>query len=125
MCTPRSQDNVGILYAKVPICSFTDSIGRIRTRVRALCNPPRRYYDGHNMTVGGAVACKTKEDYEKIKFYQNMLGNIMSPMVAYLTLQVLLFCSFIFWPCRLDCFLYASWRRLCVCPPIADSCRPV
>jgi hypothetical protein len=40
------------------------------------------------MTVGGVTACKTQEDYELIKFYQNMHGNIMSPMVAFLTLQV-------------------------------------
>eukprot|EP01134_Creolimax_fragrantissima_P008298 CFRG8298T1 len=46
-----------------------------------------KYYDGHNMTVGGVVACATAELDEKIKFFQNMHGNIMSPMVAFLTLQ--------------------------------------
>eukprot|EP00998_Keelungia_sp_KM082_P001282 NODE_1151_length_1447_cov_155.337879_g1140_i0.p1 GENE.NODE_1151_length_1447_cov_155.337879_g1140_i0~~NODE_1151_length_1447_cov_155.337879_g1140_i0.p1 ORF type:complete len:442 (+),score=135.03 NODE_1151_length_1447_cov_155.337879_g1140_i0:82-1326(+) len=46
-----------------------------------------KYYDGHNMTVGGAVASATKELDDKIHFYQNMHGNIMSPMVAFLTLQ--------------------------------------
>lgn len=40
------------------------------------------------MTVGGVTACKSQEDYDLIKFYQNMHGNIMSPMVAFLTLQV-------------------------------------
>jgi cystathionine beta-lyase/cystathionine gamma-synthase len=46
-----------------------------------------KYYDGHNMTVGGALACKTKELHEQIKLYQNINGNIMSPQVAYLQLQ--------------------------------------
>mmetsp|Transcript_34807 Transcript_34807/g.42939 ORF Transcript_34807/g.42939 Transcript_34807/m.42939 type:complete len:412 (-) Transcript_34807:322-1557(-) len=46
-----------------------------------------KYYDGHNMTTGGAVACATKELTDKIKFYQNIHGNIMSPMVAFLQLQ--------------------------------------
>lgn len=46
-----------------------------------------KYYDGHNMTVGGAVACASKEIHDKLAFFQNMLGNIMSPMVAFLTLQ--------------------------------------
>eukprot|EP00667_Euglena_gracilis_P010813 EG_transcript_11016 len=46
-----------------------------------------KYYDGHNMTVGGAVACSSLELRDKIAFCQNMLGNVMSPMVAFLTLQ--------------------------------------
>lgn len=46
-----------------------------------------KFYDGHNMTVGGCVVAKTKELHEKIKFYQNIHGNIMSPMVAFLQLQ--------------------------------------
>lgn len=46
-----------------------------------------KYYDGHNMTVGGVIACKTKAHHDKIKFYQNVHGNIMSPMVAFLQLQ--------------------------------------
>jgi cystathionine beta-lyase/cystathionine gamma-synthase len=45
-----------------------------------------KYYDGHNMTVGGAVACATPELTEKIRFFQNMHGNIMSPWVAFLQL---------------------------------------
>lgn len=46
-----------------------------------------KYYDGHNMTVGGAVACATKEIDDQLHHYLNMHGNSMSPMVAYLTLQ--------------------------------------
>merc|ERR1712216_643409 len=46
-----------------------------------------KYYDGHNMTVGGAVVSATKEIDDKIKFYQNIHGNIMSPQVAFYQLQ--------------------------------------
>jgi len=46
-----------------------------------------KYYDGHNMTIGGAVACASKEHHELIAFTQNMLGNIMTPMTAYMQLQ--------------------------------------
>jgi cystathionine beta-lyase/cystathionine gamma-synthase len=46
-----------------------------------------KFYDGHNMTVGGAVICATKELYERIKHMQNVHGNIMSPQNAFYTLQ--------------------------------------
>jgi len=46
-----------------------------------------KYYDGHNMTVGGVVACADIEHHKKVKFYQNIHGSIMSPMVAFLQLQ--------------------------------------
>lgn len=46
-----------------------------------------KYYDGHNMTVGGAVISSTKELDDKIHFTQNMHGNIISPQVAYYVLQ--------------------------------------
>ena len=46
-----------------------------------------KYFDGHNATVGGAVIARTKELDEKIRFIQNCTGSIMSPMVAWLTLQ--------------------------------------
>mmetsp|Transcript_47097 Transcript_47097/g.64134 ORF Transcript_47097/g.64134 Transcript_47097/m.64134 type:complete len:183 (-) Transcript_47097:297-845(-) len=39
------------------------------------------------MTVGGAVICATEEHNEKIKFWQNVHGNIMSPQSAFYTLQ--------------------------------------
>ncbi len=46
-----------------------------------------KYFDGHNATVGGAVVSKTDELHERIAFVQNATGTIMSPMVAYLTMQ--------------------------------------
>ena len=46
-----------------------------------------KYFDGHNATVGGAVVAGTEELDEKIRFVQNATGAIMSPMVAWLTLQ--------------------------------------
>ncbi|MDX1514435.1 MAG: PLP-dependent aspartate aminotransferase family protein [Gammaproteobacteria bacterium] len=46
-----------------------------------------KYLDGHNATVGGAVVSATDELDEKIRFVQNATGTIMSPMVAWLTLQ--------------------------------------
>ena len=46
-----------------------------------------KYFDGHNATVGGAVVAKTQELDERIRFVQNSTGSIMSPMVAWLTLQ--------------------------------------
>jgi len=46
-----------------------------------------KYFDGHNSTVGGAVICATDELAEKVRFIQNSTGTIMSPQVAFLTLQ--------------------------------------
>lgn len=46
-----------------------------------------KYLDGHNATVGGAVVSRTPELHEKVAFIQNATGTIMSPMVAWLTLQ--------------------------------------
>ena len=46
-----------------------------------------KYFDGHNATVGGAVISATAELDEKIKFVQNTTGSIMSPQVAWLTMQ--------------------------------------
>ncbi len=46
-----------------------------------------KYLDGHNATVGGAVVSRTPELHDKIAFVQNATGTIMSPMVAWLTLQ--------------------------------------
>jgi len=46
-----------------------------------------KFYDGHNITVGGAVICATKELHEAIKHMQNVHGNIMSPQNAFYTLQ--------------------------------------
>jgi cystathionine gamma-lyase len=46
-----------------------------------------KYFDGHNATVGGAVIVDEKSLDEKIRFIQNASGVIMSPWVAWLTLQ--------------------------------------
>ena len=46
-----------------------------------------KYFDGHNATVGGAVIARSAELDEKLRFVQNTTGSIMSPMVAFLTLQ--------------------------------------
>ena len=46
-----------------------------------------KYFDGHNATVGGAVVVDSKEIDQKIRFVQNAGGVIMSPFVAWLTLQ--------------------------------------
>jgi cystathionine beta-lyase/cystathionine gamma-synthase len=46
-----------------------------------------KYFDGHNATVGGAVITDSAELNAKIRFVQNAGGVIMSPWVAWLTLQ--------------------------------------
>lgn len=46
-----------------------------------------KYFDGHNATVGGAVIAKDERWDETIRFIQNATGVIMSPWVAWLTLQ--------------------------------------
>jgi len=46
-----------------------------------------KYLDGHNATVGGAVVSAIGDVDERIRFVQNATGTIMSPMVAWLTLQ--------------------------------------
>ena len=46
-----------------------------------------KYLDGHNATIGGAVISRTTELDETVRFIQNAAGTIMSPHVAWLTLQ--------------------------------------
>ncbi len=46
-----------------------------------------KYLDGHNATVGGSVVSATPELHEQVAFVQNATGSIMSPFVAWLTLQ--------------------------------------
>ena len=48
-----------------------------------------KYYDGLNIGLGGAVICKTPELYERLKLVQNMHGNIMTPLTAFLILQTM------------------------------------
>merc|ERR1719436_1942989 len=46
-----------------------------------------KYYEGHNMMTGGAVISKTKELADRVKFIQNVHGNIINPFPAFLILQ--------------------------------------
>merc|ERR1712151_616027 len=46
-----------------------------------------KYYEGHNMMTGGAVISKSKELADKIKWVQNVHGNIMNPFAAFMVLQ--------------------------------------
>jgi cystathionine gamma-lyase len=46
-----------------------------------------KYFDGHNATVGGAVVSASKEHDDAIRYVMNATGTIMSPQVAFLTLQ--------------------------------------
>lgn len=46
-----------------------------------------KYFDGHNATVGGAIVSSNEELHEKIAYVRNATGTIMSPQVAWLTLQ--------------------------------------
>ncbi len=46
-----------------------------------------KYLDGHNATVGGSVVSATAELHEQVAYIQNATGSIMSPQVAWLTLQ--------------------------------------
>jgi cystathionine beta-lyase/cystathionine gamma-synthase len=46
-----------------------------------------KYLDGHNATVGGGVIFADETHAERVRFVQNATGTIMSPMVAWLTLQ--------------------------------------
>jgi cystathionine beta-lyase/cystathionine gamma-synthase len=46
-----------------------------------------KYFDGHNATVGGSVTSRTQEQADQVRFIQNATGSIMSPQVAWLTLQ--------------------------------------
>lgn len=46
-----------------------------------------KFIDGHDMTVGGALVVKCKDLDDKLRMTQNILGNAMSPQVAFLQLQ--------------------------------------
>ncbi|MGH8952780.1 MAG: trans-sulfuration enzyme family protein [Acidimicrobiia bacterium] len=46
-----------------------------------------KFLDGHNATLGGAVVVDSAEIQEKIAFARISAGLVMSPMVAWLTLQ--------------------------------------
>jgi len=46
-----------------------------------------KYYEGHNMMTGGTVVSKTKELADKMKWVQNVHGNIMNPFAAFMIMQ--------------------------------------
>jgi cystathionine beta-lyase/cystathionine gamma-synthase len=46
-----------------------------------------KYYEGHNMMTGGSVISKTKEWHEKVKWVQNVHGNIINPFAAFMISQ--------------------------------------
>merc|ERR1712227_1017381 len=46
-----------------------------------------KYYEGHNMMTGGAVISRTKELADKVKWVQNVHGNIINPFAAFMILQ--------------------------------------
>lgn len=46
-----------------------------------------KYYEGHNIMTAGTVVCKTKELHDKVKWIQNVHGNIMNPFAAFMILQ--------------------------------------
>merc|ERR1711981_676357 len=46
-----------------------------------------KYYEGHDMMTGGAVISQTPELADKVKWVQNVHGNIMNPFAAFIILQ--------------------------------------
>jgi len=48
-----------------------------------------KFYEGHNMMTGGAVISRTKELHDRVKFIQNVHGNIMNPFCAFITMQTM------------------------------------
>jgi cystathionine beta-lyase/cystathionine gamma-synthase len=82
LCKPR-----GIVH----VCDSTFAtpviLRPIEHGVDVVLQSTTKYYDGHNMTVGGAVIAATKELDEKFRFTRNILGSAMSPQVAFLQLQ--------------------------------------
>merc|ERR1719401_1334376 len=46
-----------------------------------------KYYEGHNMMTGGAVISKTDELAAKVKWVQNVHGNIINPFAAFQIMQ--------------------------------------
>jgi len=46
-----------------------------------------KYYEGHNIMTAGSVISKTKELHEKVKWVQNVHGNIINPFAAFMILQ--------------------------------------
>lgn len=48
-----------------------------------------KFYDGHNMNLGGALVTNDKDLYEHLKFKQNIQGSIMNPTIAFQMMQTM------------------------------------
>jgi len=46
-----------------------------------------KYLGGHSDVVGGAVLCREKADFEKLKFLQNAVGAVPGPLDCFLVLR--------------------------------------
>merc|ERR1711972_1260779 len=46
-----------------------------------------KFYEGHNMMTGGTVASASKDLAAKVKWVQNVHGNIINPFAAFIILQ--------------------------------------
>merc|ERR1712217_710945 len=46
-----------------------------------------KFYEGHNMMTGGTGISATQELADKVKWVQNVHGNIINPFAAYIILQ--------------------------------------
>lgn len=46
-----------------------------------------KFYDGHNITVGGAIIVSKEEHRDTLALQRNILGCIMTPFVAFITAQ--------------------------------------
>jgi cystathionine beta-lyase/cystathionine gamma-synthase len=55
--------------------------------VNIIVHSTTKFLDGHNATIGGVVVVDDAELQEKIAFARIAAGLVMSPMVAWLTLQ--------------------------------------
>jgi cystathionine beta-lyase/cystathionine gamma-synthase len=55
--------------------------------VNIVIHSTTKFLDGHNATLGGAVVVDSQELQERIAFARIASGLVMSPMVAWLTLQ--------------------------------------
>jgi cystathionine beta-lyase/cystathionine gamma-synthase len=75
---PHAVDNTFLTpYCQRPLELGADLVAHSTTK----------YLDGHNATLGGALVSRTTEQDEATRFIQNTTGTIMSPQVAWLTLQ--------------------------------------
>jgi cystathionine beta-lyase/cystathionine gamma-synthase len=75
---PHAVDNTFLTpYYQRPLALGADMVVHSTTK----------YLDGHNATVGGAVVARTAEQDAALRFIQKSAGLIMSPHVAWLTLQ--------------------------------------